>query len=120
MDMDIYDRIQTILSEKSMSRKQLSRQSGIPYATLNSMFFRKSTNISIEHIKQLALCLNVSLDTLILGEDAFLISENQVPEYIPQDLEMQRAVNEIFPRLSIKNKTRLLSHAYELEASEKR
>jgi len=57
---------------------------------------------------------------LILGEDAFLISENQVPEYIPQDLEMQRAVNEIFPRLSIKNKTRLLSYAYELEASEKR
>lgn len=118
--MDFYERIQSIMSEKSVSRIQLSKQTGIPYATLTSMINRKSTNISIEHVKKIALCLNVSLDTLILGEDAFLISENQAPEYIPQDLEMQRAVNEIFPKLTIKNKTKLLAYAYELEASEKR
>lgn len=118
--MGMYERIRSILSEKSINRKQLSEMTGIPYATLNSMFSRRSANISIEHVKQIALCLNVSLDTLILGEDAFLLAEDRGPEYVPHDLEMQKEINKIFPKLSIKNKTKLLSLAYELEASEKR
>lgn len=67
-NMNMYDRIDTLLKEKRINKRQLSLDLDIPYTTLVSMFKRKSTSVDIETIKKIANILDVDLDFLATGE----------------------------------------------------
>lgn len=57
--MDIYDRIDAILQEKHMSRRQLAREAGVSYSTFAAAFSRRS-KLSFENITKIANTLQVS------------------------------------------------------------
>lgn len=66
--MTLYEKIQFLCESTDITRKELARQTGISYATLNSMFSRQSTHISLETIRAIAKHFNVSLDYLLANE----------------------------------------------------
>lgn len=66
--MTLYEKIDFLCDTNKIARKELARQTGISYATLNSMFSRQSTNISLETIRAIANFFNVSLDYLLADE----------------------------------------------------
>ena len=66
--MDIYNKLDDILKNRGMSRRQLANDAGIPPTTLQSVFARKK-NMTIEMLLNIAKVLNVDIITL-LGKDA--------------------------------------------------
>ncbi|MFV0414045.1 MAG: helix-turn-helix domain-containing protein, partial [Oscillospiraceae bacterium] len=52
--MTLYEKIDFLCKTNGITRKELARQTGISYATLNAMFARQSTNISLETIRAIA------------------------------------------------------------------
>lgn len=64
MKLSVCDRIDRILSERKMSRRQLALKAGIPPSTLQSALARKK-NMSIEMIQLIANALDISMDELL-------------------------------------------------------
>ena len=63
--MDVYEKIDSILEKKNISRRKLAILAGIPPTTLQSAFSRKTTNLSLESIEKIAKVLEVSPFELI-------------------------------------------------------
>lgn len=85
--MDMFDRMDELLKEKGMSRRQLALQAGIPVSTLSAAFSRKSkgtrsVSLSNDAIAAIAVALGVSTDYLLRG----VTRENRSPFWIV-DLE---------------------------------
>lgn len=66
--MDIYEKIDKLLQEKNMSKKDLSIKSGVPYSTIVSAFNRHSDSFSISHIQNIANALNVPVSDILNDE----------------------------------------------------
>lgn len=66
--MALYEKIDFLCESNNITRKNLAKQTGVSYATLNSMFARQSTNISLETIRAIANYFQVSLDYLLADE----------------------------------------------------
>lgn len=62
--MDIYDRIDAILQERHMSRRQLAIAAGISENTISGAFRRRS-GLKVETIQKIAAVLNVNTLDLI-------------------------------------------------------
>ena len=67
--MDIYSRIDELLRERNLSRRQLAREIGIPPTSLQSAFTKKSKSLNLQSVKDIATALDVSIDYLIGNED---------------------------------------------------
>ena len=64
--MDMYDRIEQILKERGLSRRQLAKIAGIPPTTLQSALERRK-NLTVEMAISLATALNIDVNWLING-----------------------------------------------------
>ena len=62
------DNLKKLMDERGLNNSSLSKQSGIPYTTIDGLFKRGSENIKLSTLKQLANYFNVDLDTLVLGK----------------------------------------------------
>lgn len=67
--MDIYDKIDSILSEKNMSRRQLAMQAGISENTISAAFRRRSKKFSTENIFKISRALEIPWQRLVAGTD---------------------------------------------------
>ena len=67
-ELDMYDRIEQLLSEKRISKRKLSLDLDIPYTTIASMFKRRSMSVDIETIKKISKYLDIDLDFVVSGE----------------------------------------------------
>ena len=63
-DAAVYDKIDSILSQKCMSRRQLAKAIGVPPTTLQSAFEKKS-NISVGRLKKICDFLKVRIEELL-------------------------------------------------------
>jgi transcriptional regulator with XRE-family HTH domain len=106
--MNIFDRITNELKKQGKTRTDLSKVTGISYNTITSLFQRKSENIKLNTLIKISEYLDVSLDWLIDGD----ISEKNPLNDIDAEL-----VN-ISNTLTVKNRVKLLSFAYELQGSQ--
>lgn len=118
--MSIYDRIDESLKKSKKTRADLCKNTGISYSTLSSLFQRKSKGMSIDIIRKIAEYLKVSVDYLVNGAitTPLYLQENDELHYSQSKDELQNEIIRISGILSIKNKTKLLSYAYELESSQ--
>lgn len=92
----------------------------ISYSTLMSQYQRRSKSISLETIKKIASYLSVSVDYLINGENStseYIVSD-QAQVYQSDNENVTKELIRIYQQLSLRNKTKLLAFAYELEAIE--
>lgn len=78
--MTIYEKIDFLCESNNITRKNLAKQTGVSYATLNSMFARQSTNISLETIRALANHFNVSLDYLLADEIDHSVQDGELTQ----------------------------------------
>lgn len=67
--MDIYDKIDSILSEKNMSRRQLAILAGISENTISAAFRRRSKKFSTENVFKIAKALNIPWQKLVAGTE---------------------------------------------------
>lgn len=115
--MDIYERINALLKNKAMTRKDLCAATGLSYSTLTSLFQRKSKNMRLETIRAIAGVLTVSVDDLVRGSASIdLIAEPAGPVYGAAFEEAE--ILRILRTLSKRGKTILLAKAYELQEKE--
>ena len=63
-DAAVYDKIESILAQKNMSRRQLAKAIDVPPTTLQSAFEKKS-NISVGRLKKICAFLNVRIDEVL-------------------------------------------------------
>lgn len=113
--MNIYDRINKLLKDRGITKKELSEKTSIPYQTLTSLFYRQSKNMSLTTIKKIAEYFGVSVDYLVMGE-TYLVKE-KAEAYLTEHNELDYEILRIARLLPIRSKTELLSKAYELEAA---
>ena len=124
-EQDIYDRIDIKLKEKDTTRKQMCIDLNIPYSTLTSFYQKRSGNITLSTIRKIAEYLGCSMDFLVRGEnmncynnnimyngniDTIHIEGNGIRELT----EIESELIKICSKLSTKEKTSLLSFAYDL------
>lgn len=64
----MYDRILKLLDEKGITKKDLSKKTGIPYSSIVSAFSRRSNSFSVSHIQKIAAALNVPISEILNDE----------------------------------------------------
>lgn len=63
--MSFTDRLEYLMKKNGIRNKsELSKQSGIPYTTIDGIYKKGSDNIKLSTLKKLAACLHCSLDFL--------------------------------------------------------
>lgn len=65
--MNVVERIDKILSDKTMSRRELAKKAGIPASTLQSAM-QRGKNISYEMLQKIADALDVDINYLMHGK----------------------------------------------------
>lgn len=113
ISMDIYERINALLAQKKMTRRNLCAAAGLSYSTMSSLFQRRSKNMRLETIRAIARALDVTADYLVLGRDPKpeTIAEAAGPAY-NAGFE-QTEVDRILAILSKRGRTIVLAKAYE-------
>ncbi len=66
--MKMYEKIDTLLKQNNMSRKELAENCDVSYSTLSSAFSRKSKKISLDTAWKIADFFEVSIDYLLRDE----------------------------------------------------
>lgn len=69
--MDMYDRINDLLRRKKLKKTDISKNIGVPYSTLASMFARRSMGVDIETIKKIAQYLGTTVEYLVTGNESY-------------------------------------------------
>ena len=64
--MDVYKRLDSLLTERGISRRQLAIISEIPPSTLQSALMRQQ-NLTIEALRKIAEALDVNINWLLTG-----------------------------------------------------
>lgn len=107
--MTVIERIIEVIDKKGFNQKDVCDQTGISQSTLSGWkkFYR---NVPTDKVIAIADYLNVSLTYLLTGKGSI-----EVKHLSDQEEELLR----IFNSLSMKDKTALLSRAYELEEQNK-
>lgn len=59
--------LERLMSERGLNKNTLSKQSGIPYTTIDGFYKKGYDNIKLSTLRQLADFFDVSLDYLITG-----------------------------------------------------
>lgn len=118
--MDIYDRINYQLRSQRKTRKSLCDDMELSYATLSSLFQRRSKLMKLSTIVKISDYLGVTIDYLMIGDRAkagLRLAETPETAYANSDT-ISRELLRIIAKLSIKGKALLLSNAYTLEEKE--
>lgn len=78
--MNVYERIDSILKERHMSRRKLAELAGIPPTSLQSAFSREVDDISALMLRKIAAILGVTTDYLLGGTVSKTLTEKQEGE----------------------------------------
>lgn len=120
--MTTVDKINSILQDRNMSRRQLAKDAGIPPSSLQSAMER-GKNISLDMLTKIAVALNVSLSDLLPSteeaalqdwntvSDAFLRKAREImqPNHDLQELDAaSEEAHKLFEQSSLKGKEYLL------------
>ena len=60
--MKMTDKLDLLMKERHLNKRQLSMQSHIPYTTISSFYDKGTENVKLSTLKTLASFFNVSLD----------------------------------------------------------
>lgn len=63
--MTFLDKLDTLMSEKGINKSVLSKESGIPYTTIDGIYKKGYENIKLSTIKKISKYFNVSIDYLM-------------------------------------------------------
>lgn len=110
-----YDRIDELLSELHMSRRQLAIKAGIKPSTMSMWFCRKTLHVPLHNIQAIAGVLGVPYwQITIIDENVDMKAfVNEIIHYHVSDY-VQRDFLPDFYKLSLASQCRVISYIYEL------
>lgn len=73
--MNFLDRLDTLMRERGINKHVLSKESGIPYTTIDGFYKKGYENTKLSTIRKLCSYFQVSMDYLI-GNGEFIISNS--------------------------------------------
>lgn len=62
--MSFITKLDKLMQERNINKSQLSKESGIPYTTIDGFYKKGTDNIKLSTLKKLAAYFNCSLDYL--------------------------------------------------------
>lgn len=62
--MNFVEKLNKLMEDKKINKSQLSRESGVPYTTIDGFYKKGTENIKLSTLKKLATYFNCSLDYL--------------------------------------------------------
>lgn|GEM_PF-4240347 len=89
--MDMYNRIENLIKEKGLSKKELAAMSEVPYSSLISAFNRRSNSFSNDYVKKIAASLGCTIDYLV-GTVPYPTWHVEKREYTTEDVSVGEAV----------------------------
>ena len=103
--MTFLEKIEMLMVERNLNKRQLSIRSGIPYSTIDNLWKKGYENIKLSTLKALSSYFGVSLDFLARDNienpkvsEMFLTErEKQLVKAYRSQPEMQAAVNDSPP-----------------------
>lgn len=78
---------------KGVNKAQLSRETGIPYSTIDSLYKKGYENIKLSTLRKLANYFNCSLDFLVDDEIQGKLSFDEATEYLNERLNAANTAN---------------------------
>lgn len=90
--MSFLTRLDELMERKGINRAQLSRETGIPYTTINSFYHKGYENVRLSTLKKLAEYFNCSLDYLIDDEIQGNFSFDEATEYLENRLNQVHTI----------------------------
>ena len=93
--MSFLEKLNTLMEEKHINKNQLSKESGVPYTTIDGFYKKGTENIKLSTLKKLAAYFNCSLDYLadddISKEIHTMAAHFDGAEYTEEQLERIKA-----------------------------
>ncbi len=62
--MSLTDKLDALMTERSLTKAELARESGIPYTTIDGFYKKGTDNAKLSTLKKLCAYFNCSLDYL--------------------------------------------------------
>jgi transcriptional regulator with XRE-family HTH domain len=115
--LSVIGRIVKILESKNIEQKELCLKTGIGQSTFSS-WKKNYRNVPTDKLLLIADFLEVPIRYLMTGEGEEAVI-NQISQGVRELTEQEEELLRIFNSLNMKDKTSLLSHAYELEEQNK-
>ena len=113
--MTIYEKIDKLLEEQHMSRRELARRAGIKETTLAAAFARRPEHFPLKFAKPISEVLGVSLDTLYgraLGSYGDTIGEAFKNAGDPE--ARKRILLEVFEQMNANGQNTLIERAKDM------
>ena len=100
--MGIREKLDSLLKEKGINRREFSIRSGIPYSTISNMYDRGSEDLRLSTLVKIADFFSISVDELIEHDKAK--AKKEIIELIEntEDGELLLRGQEISPELKKK------------------
>lgn len=92
--MDFINRLTVLMSERGINKSTLSKESGIPYTTIDGFYKKGTDNIKLSTLKKLSAYFNCSLDFLVNDE-----SISETPLTITPNLNRKDFTEEQWKRI---------------------
>ena len=90
--MNLSDKLRSLMAEKGITKADLSKQTGLPYTSIDSILKRSDFDkIKLSTLKALKVYFNVSLDYLIIDEIEDVNYGKQYPNLSFKALEVAAA-----------------------------
>lgn len=74
--MNFLEKLDLLMKEKGISKSVLSKESGIPYTTIDGFYKKGYENAKLSTIKKLSRYFNITMDELI-GDGVYQVNSNQ-------------------------------------------
>lgn len=90
--MTLTDRIDLLCIKNGIeNRSQLSKKSGVPYTTIDSMYRIGFDNVKLSTLEKLASCLDTTIEYLVNGD----VYERQISNLSPAALRVARVYDSL-------------------------
>lgn len=73
--MDFLGRLDNLMEARKINKNILSKESGIPYTTIDGLYKKGYENTKLSTIRKLSKYFGVTMDYLIFGEYNFYMSD---------------------------------------------
>ena len=91
--MNFLEKLDMLMNERQLNKNKLSKESGIPYTTIDGFYKKGTDNIKLSTLKKLANFFDVSLDFLVDDNVSIrnpyetLAAHHEGDEFTPEELE---------------------------------
>lgn len=87
--MTVLEKIELLMTEKNLNKRQLSMDSKIPYSTISNLWVRGSDSMRLPTFRAICDYFKVTMDSMAYDENEIVYREDvEMPEISPTERDM--------------------------------